>query len=88
MKINKFNKLAVIIILTGIAFTTASFVQYRMLYPDVDKLLAYCGIGILTVAVGVLFHCNSKRFDEHEKLRKMFDYFEEKVQDFVKGGKK
>jgi len=82
----KINKFAATIIIIGIFFTIASFVQYRMLYPDMDKLIAYCGIGICVIAIGILFDCNGKRAQENMELKNKFDYFEEKVQDFVKGG--
>ena len=43
----------------GVIFTVTSYVQYAVLYPDTDRLIAYLSLGILILAVSWLFNRQS-----------------------------
>ena len=54
---------------------------YYIKYPNINEFLGNAAIAILIMAFTYLY-------DRFKILDGKFDYFEDKVQDFVKGGKK
>jgi len=64
--------------------------QYGFVYPDTDKLLSYCFLGVLGALVGVLISCISFLYHRVLEQRKIIDLIEEHMQDYLseksKGG--
>ena len=59
----------------GLTFAIVSAVRYWMLYPDLDKFIAYVVIGALILAVSWLYNQN---LQTKNKLTAVEDYLAER----------
>jgi len=51
----RFDNLSMAGIMLGALFTVLSALRYFAIYPDLDKALAYCAIGVLVMAVSFVY---------------------------------
>ena len=69
--------------LAGFTFTLGSFVRYFIMFPDWDRLVSYCTIGVLIVAVSWLY---DKHHQNKHNIEAIENYLSDK--EFVKNGNK
>jgi hypothetical protein len=88
---NKLNKLIYkIIFFAGIFFFIVSYMRYFFIYPDQDRLIAYCTIGLLLSGLGWVCNRLESLQKENEEQWKYTDLLENKIEQInnIKGGKK
>jgi hypothetical protein len=59
----------------GIMFSAGSFIRYYVLYPDLDKSLAYVIIGVIICCLAFLYN---RQLNQGNTIKAMEDYLAEK----------
>ena len=59
----------------AVTFILTSIIRYAFLYPDEDKVLAYCCIGVLIASVSWLYN---KQLQQGIKIAAVEDYLDDK----------
>lgn len=72
------NKLSWVGMICGTIFASVSFIQYYVLYRDMDRVIAYPAIGILIALVSYLY-------DKQVKTHHTLTFLEDKLQDYFEG---
>jgi hypothetical protein len=72
------SKISLVGYLAGAIFIIISSVRYYILYPDLDRFLAYLTIGVLIISVAWLY---SKQKSQGNTLDMLEDYIQNQIEE-------
>lgn len=76
---NKTPLISYFIMSAGIFFTIFSAIRYYLLFPDLDRLIAYSVIGVLIIGLGWCHKSIAKLNDENMRQWQFLDTLDKRV---------